>query len=501
MRGIIRMFKSLYSRLAAVLAGLFFLVGLGFVAFTVFSTGMYNQEVNQKLNAHLAEQIVKEKLLMENNRINRKALDEIFHMLMVINPAIEVYLVDPQGRILAFSAPKEKIKRQRIDLVPVREWIEDGPKIPILGDDPRSLNEKKVFSAARIPEKGPLEGYLYVILGGESYDSVLQKMKGSYILQLSAWMILAGLMFALIAGLIIFGFMTGRLRRLAGDMDTFRKCQQTEALNFPHGKGIDPTDEIDLLTVSFNQMAKRIQAQMDQLKESDNTRREMVANVSHDLRTPLATLRGYVETLLLKEDDLSAEKRRYYLEIAIKHCKRLSKLVDELMELAKLESLETEVQKESFHMGELAHDVIQKFRLRAEEKEITIKTDIEKEMPLTHGDIGLIERVLENLLENAINYTPKGGTVGLSIKLKNHEISVAVSDTGTGIPESEIPHIFERFYRMNKGRGQGGGHHGLGLAIAKRILELHQRSIHVQSLLHHGTTLSFNLPALPNRGH
>ncbi|EFK08465.1 ATPase/histidine kinase/DNA gyrase B/HSP90 domain protein [delta proteobacterium NaphS2] len=241
-------------------------------------------------------------------------------------------------------------------------------------------------------------------------------------------------------------------------------------------------------------MAKRIQAQMDQLKESDDTRREMVANVSHDLRTPLATLRGYVETLLLKEDDLSTEKRRYYLEIAIKHCERLSKLVDELMELAKLESLETEVQKESFHLGELAHDVIQKFRLRAEEKEITLKTDIEKEMPLTHGDIGLIERVLENLLENAINYTPEGGTVGLSIKFENHEISVAVSDTGTGIPESEIPHIFERFYRMNRDRGQGDGHHGLGLAIAKRILELHHRSIHVQSLLHNGTTLSFNLP-------
>lgn len=491
------MFKSLYSRLAAVLAGLFFLVGLGFVAFTVFSTGMYNQEVNQKLNARLAEQIVKEKLLMENNRINRKALNEIFHMLMVINPAIEVYLLDPQGRILAFSAPQEKIKRKGIDLVPVRKWIEGRPKIPILGDDPRSLNDRKVFSAARIPEKGLLEGYLYVILGGESYDSVLQKMKGSYILQLSAWMILAGLMFALIAGLIIFGFMTGRLRRLAGAMDTFRKSQQIDILDFPDEKGIDPADEIDLLTASFNQMAERIQTQMDQLKDSDNTRREMVANVSHDLRTPLATLRGYVETLLLKEKDLSTEKRRYYLEIAIKHCERLSNLVDELMELAELESLETEVQEESFHLGELAQDVIQKFRLRAEEKEIALKTDIEKEMPLTHADIGLIERVLENLLENAINYTPEGGTVGLSIKLENDEISVAVSDTGTGIPEAEIPQIFERFYRMNRGGRQGDGHHGLGLAIAKRILELHQRSIHVQSLLNYGTTLSFNLPAFP----
>lgn len=492
------MFKSLYSKLATVLAGLFFLVGLCFVAVTVFSTGMYHQEINQKLNARLAEQIVSEKLLMENSRINRKALDEIFHMLMVINPAVEIYLLDPQGRILAFSAPREKIKRKQIDLGPIREWVEGRPKIPILGDDPRSPDGRKVFSAARIPEKGKLEGYLYVILGGESYDSVVQKMKGSYILQLSAWMILAGLLFALIAGLIVFGFMTGRLRRLAYAMDAFRRDQRLKVMNFPKKKDSDPADEIDLLTSSFKQMAERIQAQMGQLKDSDNARREMVANVSHDLRTPLATLRGYIETLLLKEEDLSAEKRRYYLEIAIRHCERLSKLVDELMELAKLESLETEVRREHFNLGELAQDVSQKFRLRAEEKQITIKTDIEKEMPLVLADIGLIERVLENLLENAINYTPEGGTVGLGLKFENEEIAVKVSDTGRGIPEAEIQHIFERFYRMDKGRGQGAGHHGLGLAIAKRILELHERSIHVESLLNYGTTFSFNLPSDQN---
>lgn len=492
------MFKSLYSKLATVLAGLFFLVGLCFVAVTVFSTGMYHQEINQKLNARLAEQIVSEKLLMENSRINRKALDEIFHMLMVINPAVEIYLLDPQGRILAFSAPREKIKRKQIDLGPIREWVEGRPKIPILGDDPRSPDGRKVFSAARIPEKGKLEGYLYVILGGESYDSVVQKMKGSYILQLSAWMILAGLLFALIAGLIVFGFMTGRLRRLAYAMDAFRRDQRLKVMNFPKKKDSDPADEIDLLTSSFKQMAERIQAQMGQLKDSDNARREMVANVSHDLRTPLATLRGYIETLLLKEEDLSAEKRRYYLEIAIRHCERLSKLVDELMELAKLESLETEVRREHFNLGELAQDVSQKFRLKAEEKQITIKTDIEKEMPLVLADIGLIERVLENLLENAINYTPEGGTVGLGLKFENEEIAVKVSDTGRGIPEAEIQHIFERFYRMDKGRGQGAGHHGLGLAIAKRILELHQSTIHVESLLNYGTTFSFNLPSDQN---
>ncbi|MDY7037152.1 MAG: histidine kinase dimerization/phospho-acceptor domain-containing protein, partial [Thermodesulfobacteriota bacterium] len=287
-----------------------------FVAVTVFSTGMYHQEVNQKLNARLAEQIVSQKLLLENSRINRKALDEIFHMLMVINPVVEIYLLDPKGLVLAFSAPKEKIKRRQVDLAPIQEWIAGGAKIPLLGDNPRSLSGRKVFSAARIPERGKLEGYLYVILGGESYDSAIQMMKGSYILQLSAWMTLASLLFALIAGLIVFGFMTGRLRRLAGVMDTFRTSQHLEIIKLPKEHASEPRDEFDLLTSSFKLMAEQIQAQMDQLKNADNARREMVVNLSHDLRTPLATLRGYIETLLLKERELDAGNRRHYLEIA-----------------------------------------------------------------------------------------------------------------------------------------------------------------------------------------
>ena len=488
------MFRSLYSKLAAVLAGLFCLVGLSFVAVTVFSTGMYQQEVNQKLNAGLAQQIVSEKLLMENNRVNRDALNEIFHMLMVINPSIEIYLLDAEGGIIAFSAPKGKVKRQRVALGPIEKWLKGDTQIPLLGDDPRSPDGKKVFTAARIPEQGKLEGYLYVILGGEIYDNVVQKLKGSYILQLSAWMILATLFFALIAGLILFALLTGRLKRLAGIMDTFRRDQSIDMMKEPEETPSDPADEIDLLDSTFKQMAKRIQFQMEQLKMSDAIRRELVANVSHDLRTPLATLRGYIETLLLKEDTFIAEERRHYLHIAIRHCERLSKLIDELLELAKLESLEMSIQVEPFNLSDLVQDVVQKYRIKAEEKGLSIKIDMEKEMPFVHADIGLIERVLENLIENAIHYTPEGGAVSVALKPDGDEISVQVSDTGMGIPEEELPYIFDRFYRTEKGGKLQPGHSGLGLAIAKRILELHHRSIEVTSVLHSGTTLYFKLP-------
>jgi len=490
------MLNSLYSKLGAVLSGLFFIVGVSFVAVTIFSTEMYQQEVNQKLNHKLAEQIVAEKLLMKDNRVNHEALDDIFHMLMVINPSIEIYLLDPAGNILAYSAPQTKVKRKRVDLDPIRRWFEGDTMMPLRGDDPRDLTRKKVFTAARIVEQGKLEGYLYVILGGEIFDSAVQKLKGSYILQLSAWMIGASLLFALAAGLIIFALLTGRLRRLSNGMDAFRRGETAKQIDFPVKRIERSSDEIDRLGATFRQMAERIEDQIEKLRKADTLRRELVANVSHDLRTPLATLQGYIETMLIREELLSREERRHYLEIAIRHCEHLSKLVSELLELAKLDSYEIRVHREPFNLGDLVQDVVQEFSLKAREKGIDIVTNVEGTLPFAKADIGLIERVFENLLQNAIHYTPRGGSIRLVLTPERGNISVQLSDTGQGIPKEALPHIFSRFYQLDKSRKGAEGHSGLGLAIAKKILELHDRSIEVTSRPGSGTTFIFHLPVV-----
>jgi signal transduction histidine kinase len=488
------MFRSLYSKLAAVLTGLFCLVGLSFVVVTMFATEMYQQEVNQKLNSGLAEHIVNEKLLMQDKHINEVALKELFHMLMVINPSIEVYLLDPQGTILAFSADPGKVKRARVGLTPVEKWLRGHTTIPLLGDDPRDPDGKKVFTAARIPKSGKLQGYLYVILGGEMYDNVVQKLKGSYILRLSGWMIFASLLFALITGLLLFAFLTGRLKRLADVMDAYKKNEALKQISLQVKRRKNSEDEIDRLGATFRQMAQRIDVQIEELKKADASRRDLIANVSHDLRTPLATLQGYIETVLLKEDSLSDTVRRDYLETAIKHCERLSKLVHKLLELAKLDAYELSAIHEPFNMSELAQDVAQKFQLTAREKKIDISLKIEEELPFVNADIGLIERVLENLIENAVRYTSEGGSICVSLTPKNEEIVVQISDTGCGIPEDELPHIFNRFYQLDRSRKSEAGHSGLGLSITKRILELHDRTIEVTSTLNSGTTFTFQLP-------
>jgi signal transduction histidine kinase len=489
------MFTSLYSKLASVLLVLFILVGITFVLVSVYSTEMYQQEVNQKLNHKVAKLIVSEKIIMRNNRVNHDALKEIFHMLMVINPSIEVYLLDPAGQILAFSAKPGKVKRASVDVEPIKHFLSGNAIFPFLGDDPRGFEKKKVFTAARIPEEGRLEGYLYVILGGEIYDSVIQKLQGSYIFRLSTWVIVISLVVAILTGLLIFASLTRRLRRLDTAIDAYQKGTPLQKLDLPEGNRQSPRDEIDRLVSTFRHMAGRIEEQVESLKNVDTMRRELVANVSHDLRTPLATLQGYVETLMIKDNTLNPEERKSYLETAVKHCNRLSSLVSDLFELAKLEAQDSILHREPFSLSELVQDVVQKFRLSAQEKNIAIEANIGTELPFVYADIGLIERALENLLGNALRHTPKNGSVRIALSKNGKNVMVRITDTGHGIPGEEISLIFDRFYQAGKDRGGRSGRSGLGLAITRRILELHESDIDVQSTVNVGTTFTFDLPA------
>ncbi len=488
------MFKTLYSKLALVLTGLFFIVGVAFAVITIFSTDMYQQEVNQKLNSNLAQDIVNGRNLIENNRVNEEALKDLFHMLMVINPSIEIYLLDNEGKILAFSAPPGKVKRQKIDLAPVLKWLRGDKTRPVLGEDPRNPEGKKVFTAAPVFDGQKKAGYLYVILGGEEFDSIAAKIKKSFIIKISMWIMAGSLLFALVTGLILFAMLTGRLKKLAYIMDSFRKGEKIDLEEETEAIGNRSSDEIGTLTSSFRSMAEHINDQMERLQKSDSLRRELVANVSHDLRTPLATLRGYMETLLLKEKNLSEADRRKYLKIAIKHCVRLNELVNELFELAKLDSEEIKLKPEPFNINELVYDIAQKFSLKANEKSVSVNINIKKESTIVHADIALIERALENLIENAIHYTEKDGTITITVGEEKDDAEIKVNNTGKTIPGEDLPLLFDRFYKSSDRAGDDKGHSGLGLAITKKIIKLHGSSINVSSDSDAGTTFRFNLP-------
>jgi two-component system OmpR family sensor kinase len=487
------MIKTLYGKIVVILLSLFFVTGLLFVLVTLFTTRLYVQEGAQRLNSNLADYLVSQRFFLQEGKVNKVALKESFAMLMDINPSIELYLLDPKGAIMAYSAPDEKVKRKRVDLAPIHLFLSKGGSLPILGDDPRGLNRQKVFSVSPIPQEGPLEGYLYIILGGEEYDSVASMLQKNYIFRLSIWITIAGLLCVVIIGLYLFKVLTKRLRKLASAMETFEKGDFLEPVTFITSDR-DSDDEIDRLGSIFSKMSDRIFHQITTIKETDKLRRELVSNVSHDLRTPLTSLQGYLETLLLKGDELDREEQKQYLETAINHSKRLGKLITELFELSKLESRETEVKAEPFHIGELVQDMVQKNELLAQKKNITLKTAFPEKLPFVLADIALIERAIQNLIDNALRYTKRGSTITIALKPEKSMIAVKVTDEGTGIKEQDIPYIFDRFYRAQKEQGKDSDSTGLGLAITKRIVELHGSSIDVLSELNMGTTFSFRLP-------
>jgi signal transduction histidine kinase len=486
------MFKSLFAKLTLTLLLLFILLSILTVSVTFFATDLYQQEVMQKLNGEVAKHIVKEIDVLKNDQANHPALRKLFHSLMVLNPSLEIYLIDHTGNILAFSAPPWKVVRLSVDVEPISRYLSGQTLIPVRGDDPRDHSRSKVFSAASVPFKNEPNGYLYVILGGEEYDSIVERIKSSYILTSSLLITAVGLIVVFVVGMILFANLTRRLKKLSTSVSEFEKSpQHTPVFSNIRRQG----DEIDQLTAAFQTMALKIHHQLDDLKTTDQLRRELVANVSHDLRTPLATLQGYIETLLIKESDLTGQERRTYLQTAIKHCTRLNRLVAELFELARLDACETKPQQEVFNLAELIEDVIQKFTLPSKQKDVQLLAKYDSTALFVYADISLIERVLENLLENSFRFVSTGGTITIVLEEHDQQIQVQVCDNGVGIPGSEIPLIFDRFYQLDQNRNIENGNSGLGLAIVKRILELHNSMINVSSIPDQKTTFSFTLPA------
>jgi len=358
----------------------------------------------------------------------------------------------------------------------------------VMGDDPRSASGHKAFSAASLGDARAAGGYLYVILGGEEYDSVTRFLLGSYILRLGVRSMILTLVGAAVIGLIAFRLMT---RSLGKTIATVRRFQDGE-LSARVSTG--STLEVRELGEAFNEMADTIVAHIEEIRTMDNLRRDLVANVSHDLRTPLVSIHGYVETILMKDKSLSPEDREKYLRTVLQGTERLKKLVEELFELSKLEAKQTRPELEKFSIAELVQDVVREHQILADRHRVTLRTEFSTDVPLVVADIALIERVFQNLLDNAIRYTPENGTVSIRLAFEGSSVGVNIADTGDGIPAEDLPYIFDRYRRGLQYPGRESSGAGLGLAIVKKILEIHGITISVTSRINEGTAFSFRLP-------
>lgn len=481
--------KSLLARLGLALLVIIGLIGSGFYLLERFSTRLYYEELTQRLNGPIAMYVTNEQTLIRDGQVDEEALARLARQAMVVNPTVEIYLLDTRGHILGHGVPPESVQLSSVDLQAVQRWVAGDVEMPFKGTDPRNADRLKIFSASPVMDDGELQGYLYAVLGGATYDALAHSVQESYVQKVSLGATLAIVLAAFLVGFVVFAMLTQRLRRLTRDVQQFADS------GFDPASMVQPEngrDEIGQLSRAFATMAAKIREQFESLKETDRVRRELISNVSHDLRTPLSSMHGYVDTLLLKNDELSPDERRRYLEITRRHTQRLGQLVGDLFELSKLESAQVQPELEQFSLAELLHDVAQEFELDAREKGITMDIETPPHSVQVMADIGLMQRVLENLLRNALEYTPAGGAITVSLAPRTDRVAVSVADTGCGIAKKDIEHIFDRFYRAES--NARGGSTGLGLAIVKRILDLHGSRITVESARDKGTVFAFDLP-------
>ena len=480
---------TLSQRLSAVFAVLL-VASCGATAWLQIASGTQReQEMIQRLSKGLAGQIASNNQLVDQAGLRPAAVQGLFAQLMAVNPSVEVYLLDNTGRIVGHDAPEGHLKRRQVSLGPIRRMLAGEP-LPIFGDDPRSLNGSKVFSAAPLRIGARDEGYIYVVLLGETRDALAANIAASSTLRTVLWSIALLALLGLLAGLIAFRLITRPLRTLTDTVRKFDSADIAATLLPAPALQAGERDEILILRQAFGQMAQRIGEQWQELATQDQQRREMVANISHDLRTPLTSLHGYLETLLVKADTLSSAERRRYLEVALDQSRKVGRLAQELFELARLESGLVQPDKENFSLADLVQDIFQKFELAAEARQLRLVAEMPHSLPDISADLGMIERVLTNLLDNAIRHSPPHGEVRVGLQYAHDAVQVQVSDNGPGIPPELRNTLFKRsspLHRADQNRG------GLGLLIVHRILQLHHSNIRLIDQAGAGTVFRFEL--------
>lgn len=501
------MFNSLYSRITLILFSIFLiLAGFFFLFFEQASRSTQN-ETSQKLYLQLANNIVNDLGVISNNQFDLELIEEAFHTMMILGPNIELYVLDRTGKAITYSIPAETIKRTQINLQPIINFIDHKQRLPILGDDPRAEDRQKIFSAAAVYEKNnsignkvadkTLIGYLYIIIGGEDYDSILTALRLSNAWQIGIFGVTSALGFLLIASLLLFYVLTRPLRQLTKEIKAFEQSDFTVSSKTPLQLSLlkhHNNDEIQQLRQSFQQMQQRIIEQLEHLKKNDTIRREFLAYVAHDLRTPLAGMKAYLETLEIKQASMDHTERQQFISKAISNGDRLQGMINELFELTRLENHQVEWQQEAFAMGDLLSDIYASLEDKASQKQVYLQIDFQQASVQVIGDIAKIERVIQNLTENAIRYSEINSTVLIKTEsIKNNKLCISICDQGTGIQENDLPYIFEPYFRASdeyKLKHKGAG---LGLAISQRLLRLQDISLQVETEINKGTTFYFSL--------
>ncbi|MBI4553246.1 MAG: HAMP domain-containing protein [Candidatus Latescibacteria bacterium] len=411
-----------------------------------------------------------------------------------------LYITSKDGVVIAHRDKKPVLTRANWKMLAPVEHVLAGQKGSLDYTDPRG---QTVLSAyAPIPSLG--WGTIVEQPEAEAYATI------GTMTQQSIWLVVVSVVLALVIGILTARSTVKPVLRL---VEGTRRISQGD---LTYRIDIQRQDEIGQLATSFNEMAGSLKASYDGLEQTvaertaqlqhaleeverlNQLKSDFVSEVAHELRTPLTTIKGYTDTLVRLSQTLSEERKFQCYETISDEIARLSRLINDLLDLSRIEAGKVALRKEPLDLVVVARQTLAAAQARAVEKRIRFELHAPDGLPDVLADSDAIRRVFDNLIDNAIKYTPPGGTVSVSIVPKGDRVGVNVADTGIGIAEKDIGRIFDRFFRVKMTGGRVSGT-GLGLPIVKSIVEEHGGAVSASSVVGQGSVLSFTLPAVTGK--
>ncbi|WP_079509417.1 sensor histidine kinase [Mesobacillus jeotgali] len=448
------------------------------VTAAILITVLYSYFLSYLFYEKLYVDIVEESLLEEGNRLasdytGGAVTDEL-------KQQVEWYNEKSESEVFLVSNPKElsaclpySIDYETLIGKEERDQLLKGEPVLKSGFEER-FGRKILAVAIPLLDNSRLEGiiYLYVPLAKISELTV----------DFSFLWLVGGVLFIIIAAFLGFKMLHRLTRPLAAMKQAADKVSGGD---YSARVDIDSNDEIGQLAKAFNHMSESVQ-------KEDEKKREFLADVSHELRTPISYIKGYseaMETGMIKDPD---EKNKY-LKLINRESVRMVKIVEDLLDLSRLDADEYRLIKHPFPLSQHIDDFIVKYGPALKEKNIGLSLDLDPDV-IINGDEGRMEQIFQNIIDNSIRYTKKGGTISIILTKHADGCKVEIADTGIGIPKEDIAKLTERFYRVNKARSRADGGTGLGLAIVDKLVKLHNGKMEIESSLGKGTSVKLYFP-------
>ncbi len=477
----------LFSRILFLVFTLITVLSLTFMCIAYFAVIHFYQASTQLLNKDVAAHIARFTSPFEQDGLNKQKADSVFYQAMVISPSVEVYFLDTTGKVIYYHGAPDEIRLPSVSLESIHEYLVHSGQTYIKGPDPRDPSEPKIFSAAPVEGRSGKLGYIYVVLGSTEYRNVSNMLYKSH----AGGLLVITFLFILLMTILLTVWYVNRLqlnyKKLIGVLGKMEAGDL--GVRFPENENND----LIPVTNAFNQMADQLQDNVDRLKKAEVERKDFTTNISHDLRTPLAIARGYAETLLmnLENDGIPMSKKKDYSGLIVSNIQTVEHMVQQLLDLSKMEAAGLVLEKQPFVFSEIVQEFIHSVNLTAAEKKISLTIINGENASWISADIRMMERVVQNLLTNAIKFTPEGGHIVISLISEPRELIFQITNSGEAMSASLIQWLINDKRESTINRPY---HHGLGLVIVKTTLQLHHFPIEAGYIPDAGNRISFRMP-------